>query len=90
MIMAETVACEDILELWYRDLDAVERAQAYFSLAEFRGIMAAVLTDEGVMAECRRRLLVRIASRDAAAVAFAESPKGQAFLASPFLALLSH
>lgn len=46
--------------------------------------MAEVLTDEGVMAACRRRLLVRIAGRDVAAVAFAECPKGQAFLAAPF------
>ena len=82
--MTETGGEEDILEIWYRGLEAHERAQAYFSPAEFRGIMAEVLTDEGVMAACRRRLLVRIAGRDVAAVAFAECPKGQAFLAAPF------
>lgn len=35
--MTETGGEEDILEIWYRGLEAHERAQAYFSPAEFRG-----------------------------------------------------
>jgi hypothetical protein len=81
---------EDVLEIWYRNLRESDRSEACFSLSEIGGVCGIVLADEETMAECRRRLLVRIADRDGAAVLFAESAKGQAFLAAPFLALPAH